>query len=415
MYQNKIRLMLFVLIYLIFYFSTSSPLVAQTGHTYPRVGIFHFSGGRPEYEAKYDLIMTLREDGAYADEIHRIERDVIHKTKLPAYVIAAICDWNTFSGELPNDQEPPDSWRVVDSDENDCHGYNTNVRLMDVTKFCPREDYGGLQNVTYGEFMGNWMVQSFKKAKFDGLMSHGIWTYPYSTRPGGGTGDVDLNRNGENDWDEMERSGIDAIWQEGVQVIIDLIKAQIGNKILILNSGGFHTCWWKDHNGVFEENTPTIWSPANWISNYQGFNSVAREPQTVYMDAIADNDEMFANMRAMLAFTNFYGGYFGYSERASREHRYDGWYDEFELNLGYPTSDVYQLLACGPDKEGIYCQFYDKGAVIANISFTPHSVSDADISAFDEYAGPYYRFKGGQVPDFNNGEKFTSVSLSGNR
>jgi hypothetical protein len=71
--------------------------------------------------------------------------------------------------------------------------------------------------------------------------------------------------------------------------------------------------------------------------------------------------------------------------------------------------------------EYINVRFFEKGAVIVNPTGTPQRVTEADLrqawtqAGFSSGSFPgYYRFKGGQDPEFNNGEPFTFVDLRGN-
>ena len=58
-------------------------------------------------------------------------------------------------------------------------------------------------------------------------------------------------------------------------------------------------------------------------------------------------------------------------------------------------------------------RFFDNGAAICNPTAGIITVQASELVGKDGYAGPYYKFKGGQAPDFNNGELFTSVELYG--
>lgn len=83
------------------------------------------------------------------------------------------------------------------------------------------------------------------------------------------------------------------------------------------------------------------------------------------------------------------------------------YYDEFDTDLGFPTSEPQSM------SNGAYARFFDKGVAICNPTGTPITVTNAALAGLNGYQGPYYRFQGGQVPQFNNGELFTSVDLFG--
>lgn len=118
-------------------------------------------------------------------------------------------------------------------------------------------------------------------------------------------------------------------------------------------------------------------------------------------------------MRFFLGLTMFGDGYFSFTESNSHEHHYQCYYDEYELKFGKPTSDAIQLYGTGDNEQGVYVRFFEHGCVIVNIDETDRTVTNDEIKVFEDYSGPYYRFNGGQNPEFNNGAIFSSVTLDG--
>ena len=97
----------------------------------------------------------------------------------------------------------------------------------------------------------------------------------------------------------------------------------------------------------------------------------------------------------------FYGRTFG-------DYYYITYYhDEFDTDLGYPTSEPQEL------SSGAWVRFFTKGAAICNPTGQEITVNASELNGKIGYAGPYYRLKGGQDPEFNNGEIFSSVDLYG--
>ncbi|MCG8604822.1 hypothetical protein MJD09_07480, partial [bacterium] len=60
-----------------------------------------------------------------------------------------------------------------------------------------------------------------------------------------------------------------------------------------------------------------------------------------------------------------------------------------------------------------FVRFFDKGVSIVNPTGAAVTVTDGDLASLDGYRGPYYRFRGGQDGEFNNGEKFDLIELWG--
>ena len=143
-------------------------------------------------------------------------------------------------------------------------------------------------------------------------------------------------------------------------------------------------------------------------------------------DYIADGRNDFAQVRYGIATASMGDAYYG--RNFGWYHYMALWYDEYETDLGYPISPPTELehLHTDPDSTGIQpgwqtyefinVRFFDKGAIIVNPTGTPQTVTEADLKqawtqvGFSAASFPgYYRFKGGQDPDFNNGQRFTSV------
>ncbi|HPR88238.1 MAG TPA: putative glycoside hydrolase [bacterium] len=101
------------------------------------------------------------------------------------------------------------------------------------------------------------------------------------------------------------------------------------------------------------------------------------------------------------------GAYYGMTY--GNEYSMSLWYDEFDLELGYPTGSAHPL----PGLSGVYVRFFDKGAAICNASGQIVTVTNAMLAGMPGYQGPYWRFLGGQKPSINNGQPFTSIELWG--
>jgi hypothetical protein len=93
-----------------------------------------------------------------------------------------------------------------------------------------------------------------------------------------------------------------------------------------------------------------------------------------------------------------------YGMTAGDAYFYWFWYDEFESNMGYPTSPISTLNG----EQYLLVRYFDNGVAICNGTGTNQVVTAGQLQG-----GPYYRMKGGQDPDFNNGEQFTEVELYG--
>ena len=96
-----------------------------------------------------------------------------------------------------------------------------------------------------------------------------------------------------------------------------------------------------------------------------------------------------------------------------KDHYFQTYFDEYDLDLGYPTSSPHKIKSSGDDC--VYVRFFDNGAAIINVKGEPVTISDGDLAGLSGYNGPYFRFRGGQDPAWNNGEQFTSLNFDGKR
>lgn len=121
----------------------------------------------------------------------------------------------------------------------------------------------------------------------------------------------------------------------------------------------------------------------------------------------------FSDMRYGLT-TNTMGDAF-YGREVGQYYQINLWYDEYQTDLGYPKSKAQKINSlCFNEKIDYttyercpYVRFFDNGAAIVNPTFKDITIKDSDIKGLAGYAGPYYRFYGGQSPTVNNGKQLT--------
>ncbi|MFH1890398.1 MAG: hypothetical protein ABIJ91_02445, partial [Candidatus Kuenenbacteria bacterium] len=180
-----------------------------------------------------------------------------------------------------------------------------------------------------------------------------------------------------------------------------------------INSGHMHTFERDKTNGFTAEDYRCVYSWTYQKREYENWMRYAPYPHTFMFDGEGDKKNNFYWMRFLLGTTIMGDGYFSYSDIENCEnHHCDKYYDEFDLNLGYPTGNMQQLVTTIKNDLGVWVRFFDNGAVIVNIDKQPHTITEGKLSTLTGYKGPYYRFLGGQDPDFNNGQIFDEVDLT---
>lgn len=389
--MSKLRLSKF-LVGLLFCLPFS--LQAQVNHTYPRIGVFHFGqGSTPEWYAKFDVVIFRTEDPDFVNEIKNIN---------PETLVLPTRDWNRGAGIEPM----PDEWIPRNSKGEKVTIYDSDTWFtIDMSDYCPRSSLYG--NKRFNEYLPEFIVSLYDLSAFDGVATDGLWV-----KPRGANGDIDLDRNGVNDYNEHGEDWVNNAWESGVMKILTKLRELMPpGKLLIINSGRFHEFAWSESNGLILELNSKTTSFSYFTGLYDDWMAQAREPQVLLNDAKGDSKDNYSRMRYMLGITMYGDGYSSYSE--DNLHNYDAYYDEYDLDLGYPKGAMQQLTSTGADGRGVWVRFFDNGAVIVNVDSDPTTVTDNQIRSISGYEGPYYRFRGGQDPDFNDGTNFDRVDLDG--
>ncbi len=367
--------------------------LAHQGHSHPRSAVFHFSGRQPEWYARFDMVITPLTHDGFAQSVHAINPD--------CYVLASR-DWNV--DEL---MDIPEEWLLRDSNGNPVRAYGGRSNLIDITEYCSKSPaHGGKK---YNEFLPVYMSTLVDYSIYDGICSQGVWNHPYNTD------DVDIDGNGVNDWEEHGKNWLINVWTQGVEKAVEVLRNIIGDdKIIFLNSGNFHTFAWYHSNGLMKERCNKTFNVKWELNKFYRWESSAPYPHTFFFNSCGPSKNDFYNMRYFIGKALMYNAYSSYTDYASGEHHYTKYYDEYDINLGFSTDSVRQVTYSEiKNEQGIWAKFYDNGAVIINMDNYNNTITDAQLQTLDYYDGPYYRFLGGQDPEFNNGELFTEVTLRG--
>ena len=255
---------------------------------------------------------------------------------------------------------------------------------------------------------------------YDGVFYDAYRTYLYGTEdlPQG----VDFDMNGVDDFEEHGLAWINAKWAAGISLMLDYEHVKFSEinpgklALIAINSGAAENSYVMDHcEGMLWEGFRRF--QTDYASTFQVNRSwelhqrAANEPNLVMIiDYVPEahysyGKDNYYKMRYGLTLATITGAYYG---RTFGDYYYlTFYYDEFDADLGYPTSEPYLL------PSGAHARFFDNGAVICNGTGNPITVSSSELVGLAGYDGPYYRFRGGQDPVFNNGQLFESVYLHG--
>jgi hypothetical protein len=347
------------------------------------------------------------------------------------YALLGDDDWITYSSI--------DSSGMYGIPSSGFYAVNTNHFIGDSIRFPNRmSGLGMTHNITSlapmvdGKEAWKWFIddrfseQNF--SLFDGVFYDAyrvnFWQEDFETEGGAG---VDLNRNMISDFDEFgNAAGLEWIndrWQEGVEPMLQYEHEQFSAlhspdkpSIVVLNTGA------AEDNYALDVCEGMLWEgfmrfATNWQStmqvNRQWDQKMAERGITNFTMIIdyekesrPSGKDQFNRMRYGLTTALLSGCFYG---RTFGDYYYMTYYhDEFDTDLGYPTSEPQEL------SSGAWIRFFTKGAAICNPTGQVITVSSSELTGMTGYDGPYYRFRGGQTPNFNNGSLFDdSVELYG--
>lgn len=397
--------------YFILFLLCSIAQAQIANHRYPRIGAFQFGSGTPWWHARFDLVNTGQTSTGFAAAVKALNPDCI---------ILPTRDWN--AGPYSYGYEVPNEWKTKHANGTFIPLYTSDDFYMDLSDYCPVGTTTGFSGLRYNEALAAWHVGLVNMSYYDGVSTDGLWNYPNSA-----DGDIDLDRNGLNDFTEGGKgeAWVEAAITSGLNEILARARTLIGSqKVILVNSGGMHTYGWTNTNGMLKEHSVFFYSLGDVVYNvetYLDFMAAAPLPHVMLIDGensvnmpghtpgFPERD--YAHMRLWLGFTLMGDGYFSFS--LDEQHMYTLWYDEFNIDLGYPTTAPNKFRTGAGGEGGLYARFFDRGVVVFNGTGTNQTVSNANLAALSGYAGPYYHFRGGQDPTVNNGALFSSESVAG--
>jgi hypothetical protein len=389
-------------------------LPAIDGHDYPRIGAFQWNGGTADWLARFDLVV---EAPTVVHSQNQSDADVIREVRArnPDATILATTDWNA-GGFFRNDPGGlPAEWILHNSAGDRVPVYG-DQDFADVTEYCGR--YTGTINgyavldETYAEALARVLAETMDWELFDGVSSDGSWGAP------GWTGDVDLDRDGSNDYSQHGSDWVREVWWAGQAQVRSLLRDRYATLFgsrdakLITYWTGAELMAIDVSNGVGWENMQG-YTVEEWLPKIAEWQRRGPLPRVNYVtgDTFMDGNnapggrpkDNFRFVRWALASTLLSDAYFITGDL--RDHHWTNYYDEFDVPLGYPTTEPIALA------DGCYVRFFDHGAVIVNITDADQTVSEADLAGLEGYAGPYYRFQGNQDPVWNDGSLFETATF----
>ena len=402
-------MLVFLFVLLVFYVQAT-----DYNPSYPRIASFQWGGATPELYARYDLV-----DISFDNAASSLPQEI--KAINPNTIILGTKEWRIydFYGGCPEE------WRLRTSNEDHIKLYDPDGYYADPTDYCrPSPAHG---NMKFNEWLAQSYIDSFDFNYVDGVATDGIHRYAGDliALSGNqfGSQDVDLDRDGQNDLDQHGGDWIEQTFVAGCDKLLSNMRQalennNLGNRPILINTGTLEDWGAGIANGFIDEyaSVPRYWGQG-FIQKYNSVVNSRKEPSMVLINGLITDKHDFKDMRYLLTMTLMGDGYFdceevGYSltdQKDIRDHYYNEWYDEFEIDLGYPTG-VYQRLS-----NGVFVRFFNNGVAITNPQGEARTISISMLQGLQGYDGPYYHFEGGQDYSVNNGQEFSSFDLHGRK
>jgi hypothetical protein len=347
---------------------------------YPRVGqlyLYHPGQGAQIWK-DHDLVMIRYK---YSQSAARI------KAANPGGLLLAANDLI-----VSRKDKWPESWYLLCQPGPGCKdgkldSYHPDFGLMNITPLSPILDHGyGPQR--FHEFLARHLVEKTDWSVFDGMIfdywARQVWS-------GASLASIDGDRTPEGE-DEVNRQ-----WELGNQALIANLRALM-DKPILSNEGG---------QSYLNGNMFEFWSrhenKAWYLESIFDLQRNGVPPVLIYVNS--EVKDFGSDWRVDFALAQIAGAFIGHDE-GTAAHRFTFLHDEYEADLGYPLpspqGEPFEL------RPGVWVRVFERGAVIANISGTPQEINAGDLPG-----GPYWRFRGGQDPLFNDGSTFQGVTLAG--
>ncbi|MFA7088193.1 MAG: putative glycoside hydrolase [Patescibacteria group bacterium] len=245
---------------------------------------------------------------------------------------------------------------------------------------------------------------------FDYIKSSGLWDGIFYDNTWGeiswlNSGNYDFNTDGIRE----SASEADRLWIQGVSKMLNKTRSLVGNEFIIMGNGKVYQGYQPIMNGMMLENFPSDWeSNGVWSGSMKTYWNLPKwnaSPSLPVINVSDKNRFNYVHFRFGFASALLGDGFYGFDYDAT-DHGQTWWYDEYNINLGMPQSEAYNLLA-GSSKEanpGLWRRDFKNGIVIVN------STSKKQTYVFDKEE--FEKIKGSQDPAINNGKKVNYVQLA---
>lgn len=270
--------------------------------------------------------------------------------------------------------------------------------MFNLTDYCPVNSRGE----RFNDYLANFVSEKIKASGlWDGIFFDNTWG-DVSWINGG---NIDANNDGRRD----NINEINSAWASGFQKMLTKTRQLVGSDFIIVGNGRVYEGYQKTLNGMMFENFPSPWeSNGTWagsMKTYLRLPDLNLKPNISIINSFSGNFSDYPYFRFSLGSALLGNGFFTFNY-STHDYSQSAWYDEYNINLGKPKSEAYNLLAAksADIKPGLWRRDFQFGSVIIN------STDKEQLHVFSKEE--VEKIKGGQDPKFNTGAKISYIKIS---
>lgn len=218
-------------------------------------------------------------------------------------------------------------------------------------------------------------------------------------------GRMDLDNNGVND----APAQADAAWAAGFKKMLAKTRLLTGNDFIIVGNGRVYDGYQSIINGMMLESFPSFWeNGGTWagsMKTYLKLPNLNPAPAVSVLNTIDKDQFDYQHLRYGLASALMGSGFFSFDYDISN-HGQTWWYDEYDVNLGPPSSRPFNLLANASEdiKPGLWRRDFKNGVAIVN--------STDKKQTYALLKEELQKISGAQAPTINSGAKINYIQLA---
>ncbi|MFZ4632413.1 MAG: putative glycoside hydrolase [Patescibacteria group bacterium] len=364
---KKILIASTLLVVLSMFFSLSAKALTLK-NTYPRLANYFLKWEISDSEvnelAKWDLLildMEVQENSK--DQIIKI-RKINPNVIILAYInsvelVDNVDEYN--NAEMRNRLASGiiDSWWLKNSSGQKISNWPYSS-MLNLTDGAPTDSRGN----RFNDYLPNFVVSELK--------SSGLWDGVFYDNTWGDVawvngGNIDANNDGARDIN----ISLDSAWANGFKKVLSKTRSLAGSNFIIVGNGRVYEGYQGILNGVMLESFPSPWeNGGTWsgsMKTYLRLPLLNPDPEVTIINSFNKNQFDYKKFRYGLTSTLLGNGFYSFDYDVT-SHNQTWWYDEYDISLGSPQSDAYNLLANkGSDiQPGLWRRDFKHGSVMLN-------------------------------------------------